>query len=77
VRIARLFTSGQSQAVELPKEFHFEGSEVLIKQVGEAVVLLPVGRPWGSLIGSLEKFPEDFLEFRYQPDISERRGSPG
>jgi len=27
---AKLFTNGRSQAVRLPKEFRFEGSEVIV-----------------------------------------------
>jgi len=77
VRTTRLFKNGGRQAVQLPKGFRFEGNEVYIKRIGEAVVLLPRARPWGSLIGSLEKFPEDFLESRDQPASSERRHSLG
>jgi antitoxin VapB len=39
---AKLFRSGRSQAVRLPKEFRFEGDEVRIRRVGESVVLEPV-----------------------------------
>ncbi len=34
VQTARVFTSGNSQAVLLPKEFRFEDDEVVIKRVG-------------------------------------------
>lgn len=39
---AKLFRNGSSQAVRLPKECRFEGGEVYVKQMGRAVVLLPV-----------------------------------
>lgn len=39
---ARLFTSGGSQAVRLPKAYRFEGSEVLIWRDGPRVVLEPI-----------------------------------
>lgn len=64
---AKLFKNGESQAVRLPKEFRFEGSEVLIKRVGNAVMLLPVSRSWDSLVDSLSKFPADYMEHRDQP----------
>jgi antitoxin VapB len=35
---------GGSQAVRLPKEFRFEGNEVLIRKQGNAVVLEPANR---------------------------------
>jgi len=73
MKTAKLFKNGESQAVRLPKEFRFEGSEVYIKRVGDAVVLLPSARSWDTLVGSLEKFPDDFLESRDQPERSDRR----
>jgi antitoxin VapB len=45
-KLAKLFTSGGSQAVRLPKEFRFEGSEVAIRRDGDAVILEPVERDW-------------------------------
>lgn len=42
---AKLFMHGRSQAVRLPKEFRFEGSEVRVSKVGDKVILEPVTRP--------------------------------
>jgi antitoxin VapB len=67
MKTAKLFRNGESQAVRLPKEFRFAGSEVLIQRVGDAVVLLPKARSWNTLLGSLEKFPADFMADRDQP----------
>ncbi len=39
---AKLFTSGGSQAVRLPKAYRFEGSEVLIWRDGDKVILEPM-----------------------------------
>ena len=41
---AKLFMHGRSQAVRLPKEFRFEGSEVLVSKVGDKVILEPLAR---------------------------------
>ena len=41
---AKVFWNGRSQAVRLPKEFRFEGDEVLVRREGEAVVLEPLPR---------------------------------
>jgi antitoxin VapB len=73
MKTAKLFKNGDSQAVRLPKEFRFSGEEVLIKRVGEAVVLLPKARSWETLIGSLAKFPADFMGEREQPSAAEDR----
>ena len=40
---AKLFRNGASQAVRLPKEFRFEGTEVRIRRVKGGVLLEPVG----------------------------------
>ena len=58
---AKLFQNGQSQAVRLPKAFRFPGTEVYIKKVGNAIVLLPMDHPWETLFASLSQFSEDFM----------------
>ena len=39
---AKLFMHGRSQAVRLPKEFRFEGTEVRVSKVGDKVILEPM-----------------------------------
>ena len=54
---ARLFWSGRSQAVRLPKDFRFEGVEVRIRRHGGAVILEPLETDWSwldALAGSLD-----------------------
>ncbi len=44
---AKLFSNGRSQAVRLPKEFRFKGSEVSVRREGDAVILEPLKlRAW-------------------------------
>ena len=70
---AKLFQNGQSQAVRLPKKYRFEGDKVIIKRVGNAVVLLPYEDSWQTLLESLEQFSDDFMaEGRQQPKPQER-----
>jgi antitoxin VapB len=73
VDTAKLFKSGRSQAVRLPKEFRFEGEEVYIKRVGDAVVLLPREDSWSTLYDSLGSFSEDFMQDRDQPSDQQER----
>ena len=40
-RTAKLFQNGRSQAVRLPKEFRFEGTEVRIRRTKKGVLLEP------------------------------------
>jgi antitoxin VapB len=42
---AKLFMHGRSQAVRLPKEFRFEGTEVKIRKDGDEVILAPMKKP--------------------------------
>ena len=45
---AKLFQNGASQAVRLPREFRFEGTEVRIRRVGQGVMMEPVGSQIGA-----------------------------
>ena len=69
---AKLFQNGQSQAVRLPKAFQLPGTEVYIKKVGNAIVLLPMDQPWDTLWESLTHFSEDFMGERDQPPVQPR-----
>jgi antitoxin VapB len=72
MKVAKLFKNGQSQAVRLPKEFRFEGSQVFIRRIGNAVLLLPEQDSWQGLFDSLSLFSDDFLDARQQPEQQER-----
>ena len=70
---AKIFTTGRSQAVRLPKEFRFKDSEVVVNRVGNMVVLFPRNKGWELLSGSLDRFTGDFLAERTQPYGREKR----
>lgn len=72
IKTAKLFQNGKSQAVRLPREYRFEGKEVLIKKIGKNVVLIPKKDYWEELFASLDKFSGDFMDDRNQPEIQER-----
>lgn len=58
----KVFTSGNSQAVRIPKEFNISGSTVQIKKIGSALVLVSEEeKPWQNLVSSLGEFTEDFM----------------
>lgn len=59
---AKLFMTGKSQAVRLPKEFRFEGQKVRIRREGNAVVLEPLANDWAWL-DEIKLSPDrDFVE---------------
>lgn len=65
---ARIFQSGRSQAVRLPKAYRFDGTQVFIKKIGDAVVLMPYQGGWQTLFDSLDEFSEDFMASRGQSE---------
>lgn len=70
--IAKVFQSGNSQAVRLPKDFRFDVDEVEVSREGDALILRPraeARRPWASLRAAIERgVSEDFMaEGRDQP----------
>jgi antitoxin VapB len=66
MQTARIFINGNSQAVRLPKEFRFEEEEVVIKKIGDIVVLLPPRYRAESLLAMLEEIGPMEIE-RAQP----------
>ena len=70
---ARLFWTGRSQAVRLPKEFRFEGDAVLIRRHGKAVILEPLAADWSWLDALAGQLDEDFVRAaNEQPSPQER-----
>jgi antitoxin VapB len=74
MRTARLFINGRSQAVRLPREYRFPGTDVYVKKLQGVVMLIPKDDPWASLIHSLDHFSEDFMTSREQPENQPREG---
>ena len=58
---ARVFKSGNSQAVRLPKEFRFDVKEVEIFRRGEEIVLRKQKRTLGRALAILRALPDDFM----------------
>lgn len=70
---AKLFWSGRSQAVRLPKTFRMEGDEVRIRREGRRVILEPIAEDWAWLDAIAGTFSDDFFaEGRRQSDQQER-----
>jgi antitoxin VapB len=60
MQTAKLFTSGRSQAVRLPKAFRFGGAEVRIRREGDAVILEPLQTDWDWLDRIAAPLDDDF-----------------
>lgn len=72
---ARVFKSGNSQAVRLPKQFRFNTSEVEIFQRGDEVVLKEKAKGLATAFHLLAELPADYLlEERKDPPPQKRKG---
>lgn len=76
-QFAKVFRSGNSQAVRLPKDFRFEVEEVEVSREGDAVILRPrrdSPARWASLRAALDRgVSADFMAGgRQQPDGQSR-----
>ncbi|EPG35395.1 MULTISPECIES: antitoxin [Acinetobacter] len=57
---AKVFMTGRSQAIRLPKEFRFEGTEVEIFRRGDEVILREKPITAEHLFNVLAQMPDDF-----------------
>ena len=58
---AKIFKTGRSQAVRLPRRYRFAGSEVAIRKDGDRVILSPISK---------KSALESFLALPCCPDFS-------
>lgn len=72
---AKVFTTGRSQAVRLPKEFRFDTKELGIKRIGSGVMLFPKKAAWDMMGQTLGKADDDFMADRDQPERADDRKS--
>lgn len=60
MQTAKLFKNGRSQAVRLPKEMQFSGSEVFIRKVGDHVELSQKPKRWAEVLERIESMGAEF-----------------
>lgn len=69
----KVFKSGNSQAVRIPKNYTIDDTELFIHRVGSSIVLTPKQDVWKSFENSIDKFSDDLFEDgREQPGMQER-----
>ena len=70
---SKVFTSGNSQAIRLPKEYQVDDKELFIQKIGSTIFLFPKKNPWESFEKSLNEFSDDFMsDGREQPKMQKR-----
>ncbi|MFV0340957.1 MAG: antitoxin [Parachlamydiaceae bacterium] len=60
MRTAKVFMSGHSQAVRLPKDFQFHSREVAIERRGGKIILWEIPQNLSKAFELLGQMPDDF-----------------
>jgi antitoxin VapB len=71
--ITRVFRSGNSQAVRLPKEFSVPFKEVEIFQRGDEIVLRPLKKGLARAFELLTELPDDFFPDGREDSLPQNR----
>ena len=70
--IAKVFKTGRSQAIRLPKEFRVEADEVYLKRTPEGFLVI-VRDPWEVFFEGVKELSDDFMASgRAQPPLENR-----
>lgn len=72
---AKVFETGRSQAVRLPKRFRFNVDEVIVQQLGDAVLLVPKESLWKTFTEGLDGFTDDIFKNGRDQGIQKERES--
>ncbi len=73
MKTAKVFKSGNSQAVRIPKSYNISEDELIIQKVGNTIILTPKDDVWESFDNSIKNFSDDLFEdSREQPKMLER-----
>ncbi len=68
---AKVFQSGNSQAIRIPKELQTSEKEFIIRKSGNCLFLLPFDDPWALLRQVFSSKEEDMSFDRDQPMLSD------
>jgi len=72
-KLAKIFANGRSQAVRLPQEFRFSGTQVRVSRHGHGVLLEPLASTLDAWFAELDRFQEPFMaDGRCQPVAAAR-----
>jgi antitoxin VapB len=69
----KIFQSGHSQAVRIPKDFRFNCSELTITKVGNGILLQPTQKSWMDLYAAMTPIA-DFMDERDEVIAQEKEG---
>jgi len=73
MKTTRVFKSGNSQAVRLPKEFQLAANEVEIFKRGDELVIREVPKNIAKAFELLTQLPEDFFDEERKDELPQER----
>ena len=78
MKIVKVFKSGNSNAIRIPKEYKINGKELIINKIGNTIILFPPDDPWELFRNSIDEFSDDFFAGgRKQPAMQKRKTLSG
>jgi antitoxin VapB len=70
--VAKVFMTGRSQAIRLPKEFRVPGNEVFLKKTKEGFLVIAKD-PWEVFFEGVQELSDEFMSAgREQPPLETR-----
>ena len=73
MQTVKVFRSGNSQAIRIPKDFSIDEKELYIQKIGKSIILTSKKDLWKVFEESLDKFSDDvFSNGRDQPEFREK-----
>lgn len=73
MKLAKVFKSGNSQAIRLPKEFRFRSKEVEIFKKGNTIILREKTKNLKRAFELLTSLPDDFFSEKREDSIPQER----
>ena len=74
MKTAKVFKSGNSQAVRIPKDFHLKGKEVeIIQKSPHEIILREIPTNLAEAFHILARFSDDFFAEGRKDDLPQKR----
>jgi antitoxin VapB len=59
MNVAKIFKSGHSQAIRLPKKFNIDAEEVSIRKLGKSLIIQPLPKRWKDVFDKISSISSD------------------
>jgi antitoxin VapB len=60
MKTAKVFKSGNSQAIRLPKEYRLESDEIFLNRIGNVLIIIPKDDPWSIFSQGIKEIGNDY-----------------